>query len=238
METEKVEINPKSFFNHMTSFDKNQKAEYMNMVQYGFLALIPILLINKGIGELFSPNTEDKTTIELTIEVSVQLFILISSIYVVHRLVTFIPTYSEVPYSGIDFIGTVLTFILIIFSFQTHVNEKAQLIFQNVYSMIIGHSSLQKKTSPNKPPSSQAPSPQAPILTPNAPTQATQPPEFLNQQAVQTMPTTTTQSVSQTAMNNQVINNQIPQFNYDQFHDSGAPPMAANESGGFSNSLF
>ena len=76
METEKVEINPKSFFNHMTSFDKNQKAEYMNMVQYGFLALIPILLINKGIGELFSPNTEDKTTIELSIEVSVQLFIL------------------------------------------------------------------------------------------------------------------------------------------------------------------
>ena len=233
METEQIELGPKSFFTHMTSFDKNQKAEYMNMVQYGFLALIPILLINKGIGELFSPNTEDKTTIELSLEVSVQLFILISSIYLVHRLVTYIPTYSEIPYSGIDFIGTVLGFILIIFSFQTHVNEKAQLIFQNVYSMVTGHVSEERK---EKAPT-QAPS-QAPILTPNAPTQATAPPEFLNQQAVQTMPPTTTQSVSQAAMNTQVVNNQIPQFNYDQFHDSGAPPMAANESGGFSSSLF
>ena len=145
METEQIELGPKSFFTHMTSFDKNQKAEYMNMVQYGFLALIPILLINKGIGELFSPNTEDKTTIELSLEVSVQLFILISSIYLVHRLVTYIPTYSEIPYSGIDFIGTVLGFILIIFSFQTHVNEKAQLIFQNVYSMVTGHVSEERK---------------------------------------------------------------------------------------------
>jgi general stress protein CsbA len=231
METEQIEFGPKSLFTHMTSFDKNQKAEYINMVQYGFMATIPVLLINKGIGELFSPNTEDKTTIELSLEVTVQLFLLISSIYLVHRLVTYIPTYSETPYSGIDFIGTVLVFILIIFSFQTHVNEKAQIVFQNVYSIVTGHVSDNVSTQTK-------PTSHAPLLTPNAPTQTNPPPEFLNQQAVQVMPPTTTQSVSHTAMNNQVANNQIPEFNYDQFHDSGAPPMAANESGGFSSSFF
>jgi general stress protein CsbA len=227
METENIELGPTSFFTHMTSFDKNQKAEYMNMIQYGFQAIVPVILINKGIGEFFSPNTEDKTTVELSLEVTVQLFLLISSIYLVHRLVTYFPTYSEVPYSGIDSIGTVLVFILIIFSFQTHINQKAQIIFQNVYSIITGHVSQEKKenNTPTQP-------------TIQVPTQTTQPPQFLNEQAVHMMPPTTTQSVSQTATNNQVANNQIPEFNYDQFHASGAPPMAANESGGFSNSFF
>ena len=228
MNSEIIEPTSKSFFSHVTSFDKNQKSEFMNMVQYGFMALIPIVLINKGIGELFSDSTEDKTTIELSLEVIAQLFIMVSSIYLIHRIITYFPTYSETPYSNMDFIGTVFVFILIVFSFQTQINAKTQVVFNNLYSMVTGRTKQEEEKPSKKVSFVETPTVVVPPSPMVQPTKVNSPPDYLNQQSLQNA---TTQPIAQAAVENQMANNQLRQMNFDQFHE----PMAANQLGGFSS---
>ena len=113
----------KSFYKHMTTFDNKMKVEVFNLFQYSLMMIIPILILNKSIHELFSTDIENKSAAELFLEVFAELFVLLSGIYIIHRVITYIPTYSEEPYSPINFITFSSLFIFILFSFQTNINE-------------------------------------------------------------------------------------------------------------------
>lgn len=209
-----------TFFGHMTSFDKNQKAEFMNMIQYALLVLIPIILVNKGLGELFSNSVDDKTSIELSLEVIAELFILLTGIYFVHRIVSYIPTYSETPYSSFNFIGITLVLMVIIFSFQTNISAKTQNVLDNLYHHITGR---MLTPTPTNTTSNQK------NIQINESIQIQPPPEYLNKQAVQTINPMSPESVSNVVLGNQIQMNQQQQQpqqspNFDTIHE----PMAAN----------
>lgn len=125
----------KSFYKHMTTFDNKMKVEVFNLFQYSLMMIIPILILNMSIHELFSTDIENKSAAELFLEVFAELFVLLSGIYIIHRVITYIPTYSEEPYSPINFITFSSLFIFILFSFQTNINEKAKVIFQKVLDL-------------------------------------------------------------------------------------------------------
>jgi hypothetical protein len=134
MDTEASDSSKKNgFIQHMTNFDKKTKSELLNMFQYGFLLVLPVMFINKLVSVLFSTSTEDKTTLELSLEISAELIVLFSSFFIIHRLVSFIPTYSEEPYPDIQFTQVIFIFVFIIFSFQTSLNEKFQVIYERVF---------------------------------------------------------------------------------------------------------
>ena len=180
----------KSFLEYLTSFEDDQKYELMNMFQYALLIVIPVILLNKGIGDLFTSTIDEKTSLIVSMEIVAELFVLLFGIFMIHRIVCYIPTYSEKPYTPFSLIGFVFSFIVILFSFDTNLRAKLEFVFQDVYQAITGKLVQQ----PVKQEQSEK---HIPITT--QPTQVQKTPQYVNQQAVQHIPPNSNTSVSSTA---------------------------------------
>ena len=135
------EMKSRNFVQHMTEFDTKHKSELLNIFQYSLLMIIPVVLMNIGIGELFSSEVEDKTLLELSVEIVGELFVIVVGLYFIHRFVTYIPTYSETPYSPVNFITIISVIVLVLFTFQTHLNEKMRVVLERVYAQVSGNTS-------------------------------------------------------------------------------------------------
>ena len=94
MELNQDTINKNSFFNHIFSLNEEEKGEMLNVAQYGALGLIPVLLLNKLIQRFIPEADPDKSSIELAIEILIQLIIILFGIMFIHKVITYVPTYS------------------------------------------------------------------------------------------------------------------------------------------------
>lgn len=216
----------KSFLEYLTSFEDDQKYELLNMFQYALLIVIPVILLNKGIGELFTSTTDEKTSMIVSMEIVAELFVLLFGIFMIHRIVCYIPTYSEKPYTPFSLIGFVFSFIVILFSFDTNLRAKFEFVFQDVYQAITGKLVEQ----PAKQESSQTKT--LPLTT--KPTQVQRPPEYVNQQAVQHIPSTSNTSVSSAANTYQQNLNEKPYEFPQQYPDtSNTETFSPEPFGGF-----
>lgn len=148
------EMKPRNFVQHMTEFDTKHKSELLNIFQYSLLMIIPVVLMNIGIGELFSSEIDNKTLVELSVEIVGELFVIILGLYFIHRFVTYVPTYSETPYSPVNFITIISVIVLVLFTFQTHLNEKMRVVLERVYAQVSGNASQveQENTVVSAPP--------------------------------------------------------------------------------------
>ena len=84
------------FFKHVFNFDQDSKSDMLNIVQYTLLAMLPIIGINKAMQKYVPEASEDKGSVELSLEVILQSLIMFLGIYFVHRMIEYIPTYSGV----------------------------------------------------------------------------------------------------------------------------------------------
>lgn len=145
----------KTFFSHVFSTTEESKAEILNVAQYSFLGIIPIVLLNKLI-QRFIPDAEpDKSTIEILIEVLVQLIVMFVGIIIIHRMITFIPTYSEFKYESLTLTNVILAFMILILSIQTKIGIKVNILVDRFMEMWNGPSrenmesqSQNKKSAP------------------------------------------------------------------------------------------
>ena len=69
----------KSFLKHVFNFDDDSKNEVLNLIQYALLAIIPILLLNKGISKVIPEADEDKSSLEIVAELIIQTIIFLYS---------------------------------------------------------------------------------------------------------------------------------------------------------------
>ena len=92
-----------SFFNYMFSLADGEKIELINTLQYVILAIIPILLIIKVINNYIPPFDNKKSTVEVAVELIVQLGVLFTVFFFIHKLILFIPTYTKTQYPTIQF---------------------------------------------------------------------------------------------------------------------------------------
>ena len=61
------------FIGHVFNFNANAKEEMMNIVQYAILAVIPVVLLNKSIQRFIPEVDDEKSSLEIVVEVVVQL---------------------------------------------------------------------------------------------------------------------------------------------------------------------
>jgi hypothetical protein len=116
------------FVEHVFNFDESTKTELMNIVQYAILAIIPIVLVNKLTQSYVPESDESKPTLEITIEILLQVVFLFVSMYFIHRLITFVPTFSKVDYSELNLLNIVLGFMVIVLSLQTKLGLKVEIL--------------------------------------------------------------------------------------------------------------
>ena len=128
--------NNKSFINHVFLFDSHTKEELSNIIQYSVLGLLPILILNKLIQKFIPEANEDKSSIELIGEIIFQITIMFVGIFYIHRIITFVPTYSGVDYVDFNTVNIILSVLIIISSLQTKLGEKINIVFERCMNYI------------------------------------------------------------------------------------------------------
>ena len=128
--------NPTSFINYMFSLADGEKIELINTLQYIILAIIPILLIIKIINNYIPPFDNKKSTVEVAIELIVQLGVLFTLFFFIHKLILFIPTYSKQDYPTIQFLPIVLPLMFVLFTLDKNFGEKAHLLIERILIML------------------------------------------------------------------------------------------------------
>jgi hypothetical protein len=140
----------KTFMNHVFNFDDSSKLEMLNIVQYAVLSILPIVLLNK-FTQYYIPGINDtKGSIEIFIEITLQIVTMFIGIMFIHRLITYIPPYSTSPYQDLNVTGIILGFLIIVLSLQTKLGEKVNILTDRFMDVLDGNISLREGMSPQQ----------------------------------------------------------------------------------------
>lgn len=144
-------VNKKGFFSHVFSSTEECKAEILNVVQYSLMGVIPIVMLNKMIQRFIPDADPDKSSIELLAEVLIQIVVMFVGIVIIHRIITYIPTYSEFKYESLTLTNVILAFLILILSIQTKLGIKVNVLFDRVLELWNGPSIPSVKPNPRNP---------------------------------------------------------------------------------------
>ena len=135
--SETIKDTPKkgeNFFNYMFSFSDENKCEILNLFQYTTLAIIPTIIILKLIKNYIPSEEETKGNLEITVECILQLLLVVFFIWFSDRLIRYVPTYSDCEYVKYDSISFILPLVIILFTMQTKLGAKINILFDRTLS--------------------------------------------------------------------------------------------------------
>ena len=196
-----------NFFSHVFNFDDDTKEEVLNIVQYTALAIIPVVLFNKAMQRFVPEADEEKGSFELLAEVLFQVIFLFLGMMMIHRLITFVPTYSGSKYAEFSVTNIVLAVLVIVLSLQTKLGEKVSILFDRISELWGGspdgkdakgkkNSAQQQKQKQQQPQQQQQQSPQSlAMMSPPSTTSISQLP------TTSQMPDYNTQNATSSPMN-------------------------------------
>jgi hypothetical protein len=128
----------KTFLNHVFDTTDESKSLMLNIFQYSFLAIIPILLLNKIVQQWIPEIDNYTSSLQIALEVFLQLTVMLIGIIIIHRLITYIPTYSGIAYSlGGELqltSGVILIFLIIVLSLQTKMGIKMNILYERFWA--------------------------------------------------------------------------------------------------------
>lgn len=124
-----------TFFSHVFSTTEEGKAEILNVVQYSLLGVVPVLVLNKMIQRFIPDADSDKSSVELLAEILIQLIVMFVGIIIIHRIITYIPTYSEFKYENLTLTNVILAFLILVLSIQTKLGIKVNILVDRVMEL-------------------------------------------------------------------------------------------------------
>lgn len=124
--------NTKGFFSHVFRFDDDSKQELTNLMQYSILSIIPVILLNKAMQKYIPEADPRKGSLELSIEIIIQVMLILVGLVIVHRVVSYVPSYSGAEYPDIHLIVSVVPLLFIVLGFQTKLGEKSAILWDRV----------------------------------------------------------------------------------------------------------
>ena len=127
------------FFNYVFNFDENSKHSMLNLMQYILIGIIPIVVILKSIKYYIPEDDESKGTIEITIEVALQLFAIFFAILFTDRIIRYFPTFSGTEYQKSNIINIVLPLLIILVTMQTKLGSKINILAERLMNMYDGN---------------------------------------------------------------------------------------------------
>jgi hypothetical protein len=215
----------KSFFKHVFNFDDDSKSEIFNIIQYALVAIIPVIILNKTIGKYVPEADNKKGSLEITTEVIIQIIFTFIGLLIIHRIITFIPTYSGAKYPDYHIIYNILAILMITMSLQTKLGEKVNILVERVMELWNGKTENKQKNNKNTVKVSQPISGQ--IIN-------TQPEQnlYTDGTAINSLPTNEVKYGSETTIQPQ----QLP--NYNAMYRQDTTPLVAAATPGVSEESF
>ncbi len=216
-----------SFFNHVFNFNDDSKEEMLNIIQYAIIALIPVVIMNKSMQRFVPEADDEKSSIEVLVEVMGQVIILFIGILIIHRIITYIPTYSGVKYGDFCVTNIVLAVLVIILSLQTKLGEKVSILVDRLIELWEGPKDVKKKKNNVKVSQPIAQGQQNQMITQNQMAMN----QSLGTTSISSLPTEQSPNFNQMYQqdNTPLVNAATPGF------DEG--PMAANSGGAFASAF-
>jgi hypothetical protein len=224
----------KDFFKHVFNMNEDSKTDMMNIVQYALLSVSPVVLLNKTMSKYVPEADESKGSVELGAEVVLQVIIMFIGLLLIHRINTFIPTFSGEKYPEFNIVYIILAVLMITLSLQTKLGEKVSILCDRVMQLWEGREGLTsqpakagnnnvKVSQPLAQQQQQHQAPQVHVCADNMAMNST-PISQLPMNPMNTPPTTQTTTIANNMMANNVQSNQMPM--QDVFE-----PVAANDGG-------
>lgn len=137
----------KDFFRHVFNMSDDSKTDMMNIVQYAVLSVIPVVFLNKTMSKYVPEADENKGSVELAAEVILQIVIMFIGLLLIHRINTFIPTFSGDKYPEFNIIYIILAVLMITLSLQTKLGEKVSILSERVIHLWEGREGLTSQSA-------------------------------------------------------------------------------------------
>jgi hypothetical protein len=139
----------KNFFRHVFNFDDDSKSDILNIIQYALIAILPVVILNKTIGKYVPESDDKKGSLELSAEIIIQIVVTFMGLLIIHRMITFIPTYSETKYPEFQIVYIILAVLMITMSLQTKLGEKVSILVDRTIELWDGKPDNKKKGAKN-----------------------------------------------------------------------------------------
>ena len=110
---EVVQTNSNEAMKHIFRYDDETKTTITNLIQYILLAIIPIACLQKASDTMFTDYDESNGTMALLAEILGQSVLTIVGLFMVHRIITAIPTFSGTAMEDIHLTSIIVVFLLI-----------------------------------------------------------------------------------------------------------------------------
>jgi hypothetical protein len=134
----------KSFFKHVFNFDDDSKSEILNILQYSLLAIIPVIILNKSMQKYVPESDDKKSSLEVSAEVIIQIIVMFIGLLLIHRIITYVPTYSGAAYPEFHIVYIVLAILMITMSLQTKLGEKVSILVDRIMELWNGKEDKKK----------------------------------------------------------------------------------------------
>ena len=135
----------KSFFKYVFNFDNDTKSELLNVLQFAILSIIPVVLLNKGISKYIPEVDEKKSSLEIVAEILIQIVVMCLGLFIINRIITYLPTYSGEKYPEHSLIYAIMPILMVVLSLQTRLGEKVSILSDRVLELWEGKTSNTKQ---------------------------------------------------------------------------------------------
>lgn len=130
------------FFKYIFNFEDENKATLLNLFQYSFTS-VPLIILVLKIMNYYTPEEDDnKGNLEIGVEIIVSISSLLISIWFINKIVRYIPTYSAVDYKPFNEINFILPLFIILFTIQTKLGTKINILVERMLDLIEGKTNL------------------------------------------------------------------------------------------------
>ena len=106
---------------------------------------MPIFLLNKFIQRFIPEADLEKSSLELLLEILVQILVIFLGVILIHRIITYVPTYSGFKYESLMLTNAILPFLVIVLSIQSKLGLKTNILYDRFLELWNGPSTEDKK---------------------------------------------------------------------------------------------
>jgi hypothetical protein len=144
-------MNQNTFLNHIFDTSEEAKAEILNVVQYAITGILPVVALNKTIQKFIPEADIEKSSLEVLAEIFIQIVVMFVGVVIIHRLITYFPTYSGYKYEAFNLTTVILAFLVIVLSLQTKLGIKVNILVDRALELWNGPSKETMKKDSKRP---------------------------------------------------------------------------------------